>query len=259
MTHQDEEEKNKALNQESEENTPDTTPVTETETTEEVDQSTTQSKPTGEEGFEEEATETGESSQKKGYSQRIRELNARTKEAEAKSQSLAEKIEALTGSEESRSDNSRPYQPQVAPGSEISPDQYKQDVMRTADSLVKIRLKQQEAISRINEEAIDAVREYPQLDPKSEQFDEELSESVTAAVEAHVRSNPYQASVGQFVAKLMKPYNRAVTNEVGKVTEKIAKQVSETATRPTQVAASGSKKFEELSIKEMEEKLGIVQ
>jgi hypothetical protein len=258
MTHQDEEEKNMALNLEGGENTPDTTPVTERETTEEVEKSTVESNPTGEETTEEETTETGEGSQRKGYSQRIRELNARAKEAEARSRSLVENIEALTGPEGSRLDSNRPYQPQVVPGSEISPDQYKQDVMRTADSLVQIRLRQQEAISRINEEAIDAVREYPQLDPKSERFDKELSESVTAAVEAHVRLNPYQASVGQFVAKLMKPYNRAVTNEVGKVTEKIAKQVSETATRPTQVA-SGSKKFEELSIKEMEEKLGIVQ
>ena len=56
----------------------------------------------------------------------------------------------------------------------------------------------------------------------------------------------------------MKPYNRAVAKEVGKVTENIAKQVSETALRPTQIATS-EKKFEELSIKEMEKQLGVVQ
>ena len=57
---------------------------------------------------------------------------------------------------------------------------------------------------------------------------------------------------------MMKPYKRAVTKQVGQVTENIAKQVSETATRPTGVASS-EKKFEELSLEEMEEKLGTVQ
>ena len=257
MTHQDDENQKRALNNEGEDNTPDTTPVTETKQSGEVAEPAEDTEPTGEVETEGEVAETEEGSKKKGYSQRVRELNIRAKEAEAKAQSLAEKLGELTGSDEPQPDHGQ-YQPQVTPGSEISPDQYRQDVMRTADSIVQIRIKQQDAVNRINNEASDVVRKYPQLDPESKEFDRELSDSVTAAVEAHVRADPYKASVNTFVAKLMKPYQRAVTKEVGEVTENIAKQVSETATRPTQVASS-KKKFEELSLKDMEKELGVVQ
>ena len=263
MTHQKNDENQvKALNEQSDGNTLGTTPVTKEETTEEVTKSVEETKPTGEVETNEVVTETEESS-KKGLNQRVRELNTKAKEAEVRateaeteSKSLAERVEELTS--QSGEPERAQYQPQVKPGSEVSPDQYKQDVMRTADSLVQIRMKQQNAINRINNEANDSIKDYPQLDPKSKEYDKELSDSVTVAVEAHVKADPYKASVSKFVAKLMKPYNRAVAKRVGKVTENIAKQVSETATRPTGVASS-EKKFEELSMKEMEKKLGMVQ
>ena len=259
MTHQDDENQKKALNNEGEDNTPDTTPVTETKQSEEVAEPAEDTEPTGEVETEGEVAETEEGSKKKGYSQRVRELNIRAKEAEAKAQSLAEKLGELTGSDEPQPGRygQGQYQPQVEPGSEISPDQYKQDVMRTADSLVQIRMGQQNAVNRINNEANAVVRKYPQLDPDSKEFDKDLSDSVTEAVEAHVKADPYKASVNKFVAKLMKPYQWAVAKQVGEVTENIAKQVSETATRPTSVASS-KEKFEELSLKDMEKKLGMV-
>ena len=266
MTHQNDENQKRALNEEGGDNTLGTTPVAETRQSGEATKPVEETKPTGEVGANGEGAETEEGS-KKGYSQRVQELNTKAKEAEAraneaetKAQSLAEKLGELTGSDEPQPSpyGQRQYQPQVEPGAEISPDQYKQDVMRTADSIVQIRIKQQDAVNRINNEANTVVGKYPQLDPESNKFDRELSDSVTAAVEASVRANPYKASPKKLVAKMMKPYNRAVTKQVGEVTENIAKQVSETATRPTGVASS-EKKFEELSLKEMEKKLGTVQ
>lgn len=219
-----------------------------------------ETKPTGEVETEGAEAETEEGS-KKGYTQRVRELNTKAKEAEvraqeaeAQAQSMAERLAALTGSVEPPV-----YQPpQAEPGSEISQEQYGQDVLRAADSLVTLRMKQRDILDKINNEANAAVRAYPQLDPESNTFDKELSDSVTEAVEAHVKADPYNSSVKSFVDRLMKPYQRAVTKEVGKVTENIAKQVSETALRPTQIATS-EKKFEELSLKEMEKELGVVQ
>jgi len=252
MVHQKKTEK--ALKEKGEENIPATTPVTEEKPTEEVSEPKEEAKAEAEVKTEGKETETEESS-KKGYQQRVRELVKEKNEAKKEAKSLAEKLGELTGSVEPQGE--QPYQPQVEPGSEISPDQYKQDVMRTADSLVQLRLKQSEAIARINNEANEALKDYPQLDPKSEDFNEELSESVTEAVEAHVKANPYKASVKTFVSKLMKPYQEGVTKEVGKVTENIAKQASETALRPTNIKAK-DKKFEELSESEMEDKLGVV-
>jgi len=266
MTHQNDENQKMALNGKGEDNVLDTTPVTKEKTTGEATKPVEETKPTGEAGASGKGAETGEGS-KKGYSQRVQELNAKAKEAEAraneaetKARSLAEKLGELTGSDEPQPSpyGQEQYQPQVTPGAEISPDQYKQDVMRTADSIVQIRIKQQDAVNRINNEANAVVSKYPQLDPESDKFDRELSDSVTAAVEASVKADPYKASPKKLVAKMMKPYQRAVAKQVGKVTENIAKQVSETATRPTSVASS-EKKFEELSLKEMEKKLGTVQ
>jgi len=208
-------------------------------------------------------TETVESP-KKSAQHRIGELTAKAKQAEAgkveaetKAQSLADKLAELTGSVEPQAVQP-PFIPQAEPGTEISPEQYRQDVMRTADALVQLRVKQSEAVNKINNEATEVIRLYPKLDPDSNDFDQELSETVSEATEAYVKANPYQASVKKFVAKLMKPYERAVAKEVGEQSEKLAKQVSQSALRPTQVATS-EKKFEELSIKEMEEKLGVVQ
>jgi polyhydroxyalkanoate synthesis regulator phasin len=200
--------------------------------------------------------ETAESP-KKGFQSRIKEVVKERDEWKGQAQSLQEKLAELTGSVEP-SGPAPSFTPQVEPGSEITPEQYQQDVARAADGLVQLRIKQSEAINRINNEAKDVLRANPVLDPKSENFDRELSETVTEAVEAYVRSNPYTASVSKFVDKLMKPYNRAVTKEVGKVTENIAKQVSETALRPTSVRKP-EKAASEKSIAELEEELGVIQ
>jgi hypothetical protein len=201
-------------------------------------------------------TETVESP-KKGAEARIRELSAEKNQAKAEVKSLSDKLAELTGSVEPQVPQA-PYNPQVEPGQELTQEQYKQDVLKTADSMVNLRLKQSEAITRINKESDEAVRSYPQLDPHSPDFDEELSNTVTEATEAIVKANPYTASVKKFVDKLMKPYQRSVTKEIGKETENIARQVSESALRPTSIQKT-EKKFEELSIEEMEKQLGIVQ
>jgi hypothetical protein len=200
-----------------------------------------------------ETNETGESTSK-GANQRIRELNAKAKAAEEKAQSLAQRLEELTGSNEPMG---QPYTPSVEPGSEISSEQYEQDVMRAADGLVNLRLKQQEAISRIKSESVEAVRKYPELDPDSEDFNKELSDTVFDATEAFISKSPYSASVGKFVDRLMKPYQRAVTKEVGKATENLAKQVSQAALKPTQVR-SEVKSDKDKTIAELEAELGTV-
>jgi len=200
---------------------------------------------------EQEAETSGEP--KKGYNQRVRELNARTKQAEAKAQSLADRIAELTGSVEPTQ-----YEPQITPGAEVSEDQYRQDLMRTANSIVEIKIKQSEAAARHTNEANDSLRRYPQLDPQSNDFDQELSDTVTEATEAYVSKSPYTASISKFVDRLMKPYQKAITKEVGKEKETLAKQVSQTALRPTSIR-SEDKKIEDKSIAELEEELGIIQ
>jgi len=204
---------------------------------------------------EDSKTETAESS--KGANQRIRELNAAKKAAEEKAKSLAERLEEITA-QSGQPGEIPEYKPQVKPGQEISEEQYQGDVHKTASALVELRIKQNNAINRIQNESNDVVRKYPELDPESETFNKELSDTFTEATEAHVRANPYSASPKKFVDKLMKLYKKSVNKEVGEVTEKITKQVSETALRPTSIRKA-EKSSKEKSIEELEAELGIVQ
>lgn len=219
--------------------------------TEEVE--TPESEATVEE-TEETKTETVETP-KKGAQSRIRELNAKAKSAEERAKSLEDKLAELTrpvGPDVPQAQ----YTPQVELGGEISPEQYKLDVQQAGMSAAKLLIAQNNAINRINQEASEAIHKFPQLDPDSDSFDKELSDSVTEATLAYVQQNPYSASPKNFVEKMMKPYLRSVTKEVGKVTENIAKQVSETATRPTSVSTKGGKSDAEKSIKELEAEYG---
>jgi hypothetical protein len=230
------------------------------------------------EPVEEEASETTEEetetvSEGKGANQRIRELNQKAKAAEAKAQSLEERIAELTGSVEPTDGKgykpSTPeqtqYQPIVKPGEELTAEELdrriqerEQRLLSQIDSRAELSRRQNDAINRHRNETSEVAELYPQLNPKSDQFDPELSEAVTEAVEAQLKAAPYTASVKKIVEKQMRPYLRSVANEVGKERENIAKQVSQSALRPTSVRKA-EKTTGEKSIAELEAELGIVQ
>lgn len=197
---------------------------------------------------------------KKGAQSRIKELNSKVK-------SLEEKLAELTspvGLQNDFQPQFNPTEPIVADGEEISVAELNQRIalrdqrlLQQASANSELRIKQTEAVNRINSEAVSVIRKYPQLDPENENFDQELSDSITEATEAYVKSAPYSASVSKFVDKLMKPYTRAVEKEVGKATANIAKQVTEAALRPTSIQKT-EKTAAEKSIAELEQELGIV-
>ena len=205
--------------------------------------------------------------EKKGYQSRVKELNQRAKLAEMKAQSLEEKLAELTNPAIGNAPQVPQFDPQepiVAEDEQISYAELNkriaerdQRILQQASANSELRIKQGEAINRINSEAGSVVRKYPQLDPDNANFDKELSDTITEATEAYVKSQPYSASVSQFVDKLMKPYTRAVAKEVGQATANIAKQVTEAALRPNSIR-KGEKPATEKSIAELEAELGIV-
>jgi hypothetical protein len=197
-------------------------------------------------------------------------LNRQAKAAEAKAQSLEERIAELTGSVEPIGKGYQPQQPSqpqpiVRPGEELTAEELdrrimerEQRMMSQFESRQELSRRQDEAVSRHRNETAEVTTEYPQLNPKSDQFNPELSEAVTEAVEAQLKASPYTASVKKIVGKLMKPYLGSVANEVGKERENIARQVSQSALRPTAVRKA-EKGANEKSIAELEAELGIVQ
>lgn len=214
-----------------------------------------------------EVPQEAEEAPKKGAQARIRELNAKARTATEEVQSLKRQLADLTGIAPQDGGPTIPYNPQepiIRPGEEIDGAELSRRLEAhtaraeaRAAAQAELKYRQLEAITRINNEAAAATAAYPELDPDSETFDKELSESVTEACLAYVRQNPYSASPKAFVDKLMKPFKRAVTQEVGKAQEVIARQASGAAQRPTAVSSAGKKAHKDMSIKELEAELGI--
>jgi len=214
---------------------------------------------------------------KKSASHRIRELNeeknlAVEEAVRAKEQvrSLEDKIAEITGHNVPTGENQynppafgeTEPEPIVKPGEEYIDPQVLEERLKARDeanfkrtqALIELQSARERNFERINKEAQSAVKKYPELDPDSEQFDKDLSDTITEATEAYVKANPL-GSVKTFVDRLIKPYKRSIDQAVGEQKEVLTKQASQGALRPTQVP-KGEKPFEELSLKEMEERLG---
>ena len=235
-----------ALNQTNgEEPVVDTTPVVEEQTAEETPTETSEVAPQSEEVVE----ETDKKEPKKGAENRIRELNGEVK-------SLKQRLQEITGG--NGEIPTQQFAPQVDLDAEVTPEQYRQHVLQQADAIVQLRMKQSESLNRIANESAEVERKYPQLDPDNEAFDKELSETITEAIEAQIKLNPYTTSVKSIADRLMKPFMKAVNNGVAQEKETIARQVSETALRPTAVRKQ-EKSASEKSIAELEAELGIIQ
>lgn len=216
----------------------------------------------------EQPTEKVDQPSKKGAESRIRELNRKVKEERAAKESLARKIQELTGSVEPQgfrpmNNGYNPNEPLVAPGEEVTQEELQQRVaardqwlLQQADNMARFREAQRETYNRINNESSEAEKAYPQLNPDSEEYDKELSNSIAEASLAFVKTNP-TGSLKKFVDGLMKPYLRSIDKSVASQQGEIAKQVSQTAMRPNQVVAT-EKKVEDMDLKELEKKLGVV-
>lgn len=263
---------NEALNQMAEEeNSQTSTPEVETKASEEsveADQSSSQDEP---ENTESDLHNDKNTSGKKGAENRIRELNARAKQAEERAQSLEEKMRELT--QQAQYGNTgqgyqplpvQPNEPLVRPGEELTVEELegrlrqREAVMaQQLEARVNLRFEQNKVLQRIQDESTAVMQKYPELNPdRRESFDKDLSDSIVEATLAYTRSNP-TGSVVAFVDKLMKPYSKSVKKQVATKTDEIVRQVADTAARPNQISKQ-EKPFKELSIKEMEEKLGMV-
>lgn len=252
-------------------------PPTSEETTEEISEVKEEPKAESIEEAEESKTEeTKTEESNKGYSQRVRELNQAKKSAEEEAQKAKEEVKSLSDrlaeiTQPIGSQQGQPaFKPQYQEGQEVPVEQLQRDVTSTADAIVNLRISQNNAINQIGNDARDAVTKYPQLDPKSDDFNTELSEAIYEAVEKEstilsydnygrpVRSVNVAANVAKVVDRLMKPYLRAVNKEVGQATENIAKQVSESALRPTSIRKE-EKAAADKTVEELEQELGVVQ
>jgi len=191
----------------------------------------------------------------KPVEKRIHKLVDKVKEAEQARDSLAKQVEDLTFQLSGGQANTPQYQPTIEPGAEVTQEQYKADVVRTAQSIAQLEVQKQRLVDTINREAAESMSDHPELNPKSESFDRELSEMIVESVKAQIQSNP-SASVKKLVNQMMKPYRKAIDKQVAENQATVTQQVAETALRPSQVKVV-EKPFGELSIEEMEKRLPV--
>lgn len=194
---------------------------------------------------------------KKGAEYRIRELNEKAKAAEAKADSLAKQIEQLTTNSQPQQSWDQLNQPLPTDESgQVDAAEFEKRILAKAQAIAELQTARTQHIERVNREAAKVMEEYSVLNPDSDSYDPELSDSVAKASLAFVRQNPTD-SLKKFVDGLMKPYTRSISKQVGGMQEIITKQAAETALRPSS-APKSEKRFEDLSLKEMEERLGKV-
>jgi len=208
---------------------------------------------------EEETTEvTQEDSSKKGENARIRELNERAKQAEAKAKSLSERIAELT-SPVGQSGQVPQFTPQVnQPGFDEETEKKLQEREQRILQQASFIAQRTSALDRINRETEAVVEKYPELDTNSDSYDKELSDTIYEAVEAKVKSDP-SASVKAFVERQMNLYKRGVSKEEKQTEKVIAKQASQGAIRTSANVKPEEKQDSDKTIAELEAELGFFQ
>lgn len=242
--------------------TPEEAPTTETNT---PGTSVEPDEPTGdvpEEKSEETDSPEPEKASKKSAQGRIKQLNNELKEERKKRSAIEEQIESIM-----KENETNPFSPLNAPSpnqgrlaqpnekGEITYEDYQRDVRDNAKAAVQAVLSQQQ----LKQEALDVVRENPELDPNSDSFDPELSEAITEAVAAKHRLSS-NFSVKETVNKLLKPYKRAAEKAIDSQKRDLVSQVASGGIRPGSSPSpeADKKGFDDLSLEEMEAKLGKV-
>jgi hypothetical protein len=236
-----------ALNQGGEETAPIATPAVEEQTG--VEPTESQAEPTGE------AEAQVEETSKKGANARIRELSAEKKQIATERDTLAQKVEQLEAISRGLDDNQF-NAPTIQPGQEITPEQYEATVQQKARAAAFLEIKRHETINNLKQGLKEGILENPELQPGSDVFDPELSDSISEDEENFIKVNPL-GDVKKFISKKMKPFRKAQELSAGEASREVAKQSSERATRPT-AHQGGEKPFESLSLEEMEQQLGKV-
>lgn len=199
------------------------------------------------------------------------------KPAEAKKESprLQKRVRDLSQKlREARTPQTPQFDPNNPPTAEIpagdyTPEQLSQMVNQKADVLSELKtqsqiqalrseMEQERLLNNLARSVGSLEQAYPELNPDSDDFNPELTDAVGETIDEVFRANPY-VDVETVASKMISASRAAGTSKAKQVGEKVAEQASNAAVRSTTSSKVEDKKFEDLSVEEMEEKLGKVQ
>ena len=142
---------------------------------------------------------------------------------------------------------------------EISPEDYKRDVLTTSDWLVQTRIAQARRLDAreagIKEDLRQIQETHEELNPKSDKYDEELSKKLAGLFNQQLRANP-DARLQDFIGTVMSVRQGGEDKGKQETTAKLATQKAEEALTPSEAEVEDIQKpFEEMDLQEQEKYL----
>lgn len=183
-----------------------------------------------------------------GAEKRIHSLVDKVKEKDSVIEDLTSKLAELQSN-----DVQQGGFPDYVPDTQNTERELTIDDLRT---ITRLEIEKEKTVNRINNEAAEAIRLHPELDKKSDVFDEDINNAVTSAVWNAIQRDPSQSVLG-LTDFYMKPYIASAERAVGKEKANLAKQASDGALRPVSIKST-DRRPEDMSIAELEATLEMV-
>lgn len=260
MAQDDKAVKDAAEEQPAEETAAEETPTEEKQTTEEPKEPEAPEK--GDE--EPEVSESAEEKPSPRMQKRIRGLSGKVKE-------LNEQLRQDRPTQTPQFDFSQPNLPPI-PAGDYTPEELDKMVNERAQkqastlglqtqaeiNALKQQMEQERVLSNLNRSVNEIQSTHEELNPNSDKFNPDLADAVGDTIQEVFVANPY-VDVEKLTKRMVDASRKAGTAEAKEVGQKVAEQASNAAVKSDVPSENQDKKFEDLSIEEMKEKLGYVR
>lgn len=120
---------------------------------------------------------------------------------------------------------------------EITVDDYEKAVVSKADAIARARIAEYESRQQLREDISQVKANYPELDPNSGEFDNDLANKVSAHYQRIAKAEP-NARLVDFVEDIMSIREKAVEEGRTVTTAKVVAQAAQQAISPTSEGAS---------------------
>ncbi len=138
---------------------------------------------------------------------------------------------------------------------ELSPEDYKRDVLATADWIVRARLGQADKASEIKDDLNNIQKKYDVLNPDSDRYEKDFSIKLAGLFQNQLKANP-NVKLSDFVGTIMEVRQGGKEEGTAETTAQLAEQKAEEALTPGEPELESiEKSFEEMDLDEKEKYL----
>lgn len=135
-------------------------------------------------------------------------------------------------------------QPQQEADRELTEDELRQEIERKAREIVRTELENEKIVANLQSDISECETRYPELNPMSNTYDEQLADKLIQWYKSQVATNPH-LRLKDFVSDFMSLRSKAADEVKRNVTGKVIQQASQQALGPAPVK-SDTNNFEQL-------------